>query len=336
MKEKRFTKWPYIIGLIGLGVLVLILSYYHIPKTKDLVNTFTDFDCEAKYQYINAKVACGPPPVIAKVGYAETQAELNKYIESKIAEGHLIEAGLYFRDLENGPVFGVNESLDFAAASLLKLPVALAYLSAVIDQPEVLDKTLSYQTTSINVEQFYPPKETIQPNTPYTIKELIRRMLVYSDNNSYILLLDFLEQSGKLDLLQQTYVDLGLATPDTAFDETLTVRRYGSIFRALYNVSYLDSELDEQILEWLVESDFNVGIRAGVPDSVKIANKFGERIADDGKTKQLHDCGIIYYPKNPYLLCIMTRGDDYNELSKIIGEMSKIVYQEVDSRKINQ
>jgi hypothetical protein len=49
---------------------------------------------------------------------------------------------------------------------------------------------------------------------------------------------------------------------------------------------------------------------------------------------QLHDCGIIYYPGNPYLLCVMTRGTDWSALEKTIQTISAMTYKEVDSRKL--
>ena len=51
------------------------------------------------------------------------------------------------------------------------------------------------------------------------------------------------------------------------------------------------------------------------------------------KTKQLHDCGIIYYPGNPYLLCVMTRGDSFGELSSTIRDISDIIYGVVNDAK---
>ena len=46
--------------------------------------------------------------------------------------------------------------------------------------------------------------------------------------------------------------------------------------------------------------------------------------------KQLHDCGIVYYPKHPYLLCVMTRGDSFEYLDDTIRDISHLVYQEVN------
>jgi hypothetical protein len=67
--------------------------------------------------------------------------------------------------------------------------------------------------------------------------------------------------------------------------------------------------------------------------NIPVAHKFGERTGFAGGVKQLHDCGIVYYPKNPYLLCIMTRGTDFTKLESTIAAVSKMVYQEFDSRK---
>jgi hypothetical protein len=88
------------------------------------------------------------------------------------------------------------------------------------------------------------------------------------------------------------------------------------------------------LLSLLVQSDFGGGLQSGVPPNIKVANKFGERILESGE-KQLHDCGIIYYPDNPYQLCIMTSGNNFKELEKIIREISKEVYEEVDSRRVS-
>lgn len=70
-----------------------------------------------------------------------------------------------------------------------------------------------------------------------------------------------------------------------------------------------------------------------MPASVKVAHKFGERLLEDS-TRQLHDCGIVYYPENPYLICIMTHGNVYENLEKTIQDISKMVYKEVDSRRL--
>ena len=91
--------------------------------------------------------------------------------------------------------------------------------------------------------------------------------------------------------------------------------------------------MSEHALSLLAQSGYDVGIKAGVPKDVEVAHKFGERSGFEGDLKQLHDCGIIYYPENPYLLCVMTQGQNFDDLSATIGMISKMVYEEFDSRK---
>ena len=81
--------------------------------------------------------------------------------------------------------------------------------------------------------------------------------------------------------------------------------------------------------EALAQSDFNDGLRRGVPSSIAVAHKFGERFLESGE-RHLHDCGIIYHPTNPYLLCVMTRGTDFDALSALIGDISKEVFTAID------
>jgi beta-lactamase class A len=69
---------------------------------------------------------------------------------------------------------------------------------------------------------------------------------------------------------------------------------------------------------------------AGVPAGISVANKFGERELADG-TRQLHDCGIVYHPERPYVLCVMTKGASFEQLSRTVADVSQLVYREIDT-----
>ncbi len=68
-------------------------------------------------------------------------------------------------------------------------------------------------------------------------------------------------------------------------------------------------------------------MKAGIP----VSHKFGE--AGTGNVeRQLHDCGIVYFPDHPYLACIMTRGKDTDELKKSIVDISRFIYEKIDEQ----
>lgn len=289
--------------------------------------------CHAEYVFINADVVCDKKPVIKKTGYVATKNKIIAFAEAEKAAGRLTELAFYFRDLENGPVFGINEAAEFAPASLLKLPLALVYLTQAERDPNILNEQLSVAEPQWNFSQHFPSGEAINPSASHTVLDLLTRMLAFSDNNAYGVLLTHLYESGQKEIVAQTFLELGFIDPADIYDETLNVRQYAGIFRGLYNASYLNAELSEKALEWLAQSDFGGGLRAGVPMHITVAHKFGERNMADG-TKQLHDCGIVYYPDNPYLLCVMTKGKDFDELLRVISHISLVIYTEVDSRRL--
>ncbi len=325
MKQKSVSVLKFLLCFTSVVILVgatVILYIYYNNKA-----------CRKEYSFINAMAVWGEDPVIKKTGYAELQSEIEKYIESKKEAGEINSAAMYFRDLKNGPVFGINETAEFAPASLLKLPLALVYLVQAERNKEVLDQTLVFTDGLEGFSQTFRPPESLVQNEVYTIDELMMRMLKYSDNDSYAVLIDNLLDNGGEDLMTETFLSLGFIAPNDPFDQVISVRRYGSIFRSLYNTSILNAELSEKVLSWLSESSFEKGIPSGLGEGVKVSHKFGERFYSDD-LKQLHDCGIIYFPKNPYLLCIMTEGKDFDLMIEVISKISKDVYTEVEGRRI--
>jgi beta-lactamase class A len=244
--------------------------------------------------------------------------------------GKVSEVATYFRDLNNGPWCGTNEEEKFLPASLLKVPLMMAYYKAAESDPGILGKRIvydedKYRLTELKVSAI-PPARELEPGKEYTIEELIEAAIIYSDNRA----LPPLYQNIPDQYISDIYKVLGLS-PDLYKkpDGTVSVLSYASFFRILYNASYLSKEYSEKALQLLSKIDYKGGLRAGIPAGIAIARKFGEG-GYLGMEKQLHDCGIIYHPRKPYLLCVMTRGDNIQNLQIVIQDISKYVYEQVN------
>ncbi len=234
---------------------------------------------------------------------------------------------MYFRELNNGPAFGVNQEMDFAPASLLKLPVMMAYFKYYDDDPEQIEKKkYKYEAKDVVLDQSIKPEETLEKGKEYSIQELIEKMMIYSDNASLVVLENNIDSA----LIDKVTLELGIETAGAHTpDDYMSVRGYATLFRILYNASYLEKDMSERALEILSRSAFHGGIVAGLPAGVTVAHKFGERELDSGIT-QLHDCGIVYYPKSPYLMCIMTKGTSIEKSSETIAKISSTTFQGLD------
>lgn len=296
----------------------------------------SDRFCEENFPHINYNLACDEKPAVSKAAYFTFESELEKYLAEEKVKGNLSEAAVFFRDLLLGPTFGINEERRFISASLLKLPLAMTYYKLFEEDPGLLSTVVMFNENVDDKKwaQTFSGKERAVIDTPYTLKDLIRLSIAHSDNLATMGLFERLKvlRPGDVPLLN-TYRELGLIPPESAEQEDLSPQGYASLFRLLYNVSYLNRNDSEEVLGMLAESSFDQGLAAGIPSEVEIANKFGEREGLANGQKQLHDCGIIYYPDNPYLLCVMTRGYEYPKLLNVIAEISRRVYEEVDSRR---
>jgi beta-lactamase class A len=134
-----------------------------------------------------------------------------------------------------------------------------------------------------------------------------------------------------LPIQDKVFTDLGITVPGVrGTEDYMSVSDYAAFFRILYNASYLSKDDSQKALDLLTKVDFADGLRAGVPKDVPVANKFGER--QIGTSQQLHDCGIVYFKDHPYLLCIMSRGSDFNKLASSIKDVSRLVYGEVQKQ----
>lgn len=281
------------------------------------------------YEFINPLLECEVAEGVIDARKENFQSDLADFSEQLEKDRGLTDIGIYFRDLNNGPTFGIHQKDGFFPASLLKVPVMMVYYRLLETHPNLFSEKIFYEAPmDIGITPSIIPRESLVPRTEYEIGELIRRMIVYSDNQA-LLLLSSRMPAGSIEGLFQM-----LGVSDDVLknsDGRLSVKEYAGFFRVLFNSSFLSHENSEKALKLLSETDYNDAIPAGIPSDVKVSHKFGE--AGTGNIdRQLHDCGIVYFPDHPYLLCVMTRGKKPEDLRKTIVDISSFVYAKIDEQ----
>jgi beta-lactamase class A len=290
------------------------------------------------YRFIDPLLACDVSEKKEATEFVPLKIKIQSLISEKVNSEKADLVSVYF-DTRDVNWLNINPSEKYSPASLMKVPAAIAYLKGAEESPAVLQNKMLYDGSfDFNKLEYFKPKKVITPNNRYIVDDLLFRMLGYSDNNAYYILVNNMDGN----ILNEVYSDLGIVWPkkiSEAQDDFITVKQYANFFKVLYNASYLERDTSEKALSFLSQTDFPQGIIAGVPKdkNITIAHKFGERnfgnTADPASQKELHDCGIIYYPDRHYLLCIMTKGTNFDNLAGTIRDISSTVYQYIDQEK---
>ena len=277
--------------------------------------------------YTNPLLACdAASEVLGDPEIASFKQTVEKYLLSHRGE----KVSVYFRELNDGLWFSIGDVEQYIPASLRKVPLMIALLKQAEGETGLLERRVKFdQANDDSAKQNFKPSQGLSAGASYSVKDLIYRMIVYSDNNAFTLLTGTVNPNE----LMRVYSSLRMLDPQNVnSDNFLSVQTYESFFRVLYNCSYLSREASNWALEVLSKSEFSTGLVAGVPPGVRVAHKFGEKSDDASGTVQLHDCGIVYYPQHPYLLCIMSKGQDFQTLNTDIAEVSRIIYGEIDAQ----
>ena len=278
------------------------------------------------YTYINPLLSCTQEYSANPIHVTKLSGAIERFIAEQRAANTLIEASVYYRDLNNGPWFGINEDLLFSPASLIKVPMMMAVFKMAEKAPSLLSQKIVVKDIDSYLTQDYMPSRKLEAGVQYSVYDLVLQMIAYSDNRAY----EALKEVVLPEILERVYEDLDVDISKAATDpggNILSIKQYGAFFRILYNSSYLSKNYSEEALKILARTVFMDGLVAGVPVGVTVSHKFGERIYENSGERQLHDCGIIFKENRPYLIAVMTRGTDFVALAGIIEKISEMVYK---------
>ncbi|MGD6875673.1 serine hydrolase [Bacillus infantis] len=222
---------------------------------------------------------------------------------------------VHYYDLESGEQYGYNSKKAYKAASTIKLPLAL-YVMELADQGKLkLSDKLVYRSYHYYGGSGITQKDKI--GSSYTIQELLRRAMVYSDNIAFIMLR---EKVGRLNFTSYiksiggTYAYPGGQNLTSAYDLALYSKR-------LYEFSKKSSN-GKLLVEYLKNTVYNTTIPAGIKNT-PIAHKVGMIPMD-----LIYNDAAIVFADKPYALAVTTSGINYQHSQQVIAKIAAIVHQE--------
>lgn len=283
-----------------------ITLLYNIYQSRGL-----DQDLFKKYPLLSyLAVAPSYPNSLLLVNFLplreQIHAEVDQYADT---------FAMYFEYLPSGTNIGINEDSEFTAQSLLKVPVVMAYFRMKERVGMQEDKTVQIKKNELN-DAF---GDLYKKGAGYAINlaDAVKLALQKSDNTASLILADQISQEDF------TYVYDGLDIPEKVVGKNpiITVQEYSSILKALYDGSILSNDDSEHILELLTHTEFNEMLPSGVSSEIKIAHKIGL------VNKEIYeDCGIVYMPMRPYILCMVSKSDRQTAVKRM-KNVSHLVYK---------
>ena len=257
---------------------------------------------------------------------APTKGDVENAIASYRSGGIISSASVYLKDLKRGDWISIGENEKYGPGSLLKVPLLISCLKMKEKDLGFFDRKINYdRPLSPNNKPVYL-SHSIQLGHSYTIRELLKYMISYSDNDAS----DLIFQKVDMNIFKKLFADLGMQEPDfTKTSYPISAREYSQFMKILYDAGYISIDDSEYCIELLSTCDFKDGLVSGLPKGCKIAHKFGEGGTPESPT--LNESGIIFINNNAYLLTVMTNGPAMKDLPKVISDISRLVYERMNA-----
>jgi beta-lactamase class A len=309
-------KWVFGFLVISILANALLIKLFLDEKQKKADPTLAKRE---QYPFLARRIFFEEPNDVI-INFSTLRQDLRGYIQKDKKP-----IAVYFQYLPTGSSIGVNDTVPFVAASLLKTPTAM-YVYKLIERGEV-SKNDEITLTEELIDNRYGTLWEKGPGTKLTIKELLEQSLLNSDNTAHNVLFHSVVKGSPDDV----YDNLDIPRQVVNGSPAITVKNYSSILRSLFFSSYLSFESSNEILSMLTKISEGSNLRSNVPTGIPIAQKIGVFEMGGSENHYIYsDCGIFYVPNRPYILCIMSQEDE-ETASKYAQHISEMVYSYVSS-----
>ena len=224
---------------------------------------------------------------------------------------------IYVKDLRTSVVYENDSTKQIFAASLYKIPTAIAVLKQIDLKKLNMTDTVVY--TSADYEGGTGSLNQSSYGTYFTVEQLVNAQLKNSDNVAQNMLVRKIGHTEVLKTVETLNKDQYLNP--FVFNNVYYAKGIGLIFENLLKGDYLSPVSKKLLFDLMTETSFDDRIAPYVGED----NKFSHKIGNWGITASWHDCGVVFNSKYQatHIVCLMTEGvnyDDFLSVSKLLGE----------------
>lgn len=218
------------------------------------------------------------------------------------------QIGFSYEDINSGFHISYNENDSVFAASTTKGPVAM-YVYKLADEGELnLDNnylyTAEYQSSGTGILKNQPL------NTYYSLRDLTKYSIIYSDNAAYIMLINIVDK----DDVSNYFKEKGAKNLFNSDNHYWLYPLFGEIsahdgnvyMKELYKYSLNNTENSNELVSYFKEASLNY-----IQESTnkEVAHKYG------WTDEYIHDMALVF-DENPYVITITSElgDDDWSEI----------------------
>lgn len=228
---------------------------------------------------------------------------------------------LSIKDLKSGDTFHYNQDFQFWAASTIKVPIALTFFSKQANDFPDLNKKIQIEEDNFVLGSGIV--KLLDHINYYSFKDLITFIFTVSDNTATNQLIDYVGWQ-EIDKFMQS---IGMINSTLKHKMMIAAGRGPNLTTSrdmlhILEMMYFNKlKGSEVILEAMCEQIDRTRIPRYIPNSIKIAHKFGTL------PKAVHEVGIVY-SKNPFIFCFFSDEQQNKELTtNILSKCAKLYYE---------
>ena len=236
-----------------------------------------------------------------------------------------IETQAFFIDLDNGKYVNLAGNISISAASLIKIPVAVAFFKDVDAGKIKLDEKLPMGKDVI--ANGSGDMQYQQGQKSFTALETVTKMITISDNTATNMLI---KRMGGKAVLDQRFQDWGLTytkihnlLPDLEGTNTTSSQDLATILLKVHQGELISLKSRDRLLGIMQETKTRTLLPPGLEPGAIISHKTG----DIGTV--LGDAGIIDMPSGKRYIEVIIAKRPYNDIAArtLIQDMSRATYQ---------
>lgn len=263
---------------------------------------------------------------------------LQATLEALIAARPEATVAVVVRDPRTGTMLDLNGSRSFHAASTMKIPVMIeVYRQATLGRFALDDALVvknEFQSivdgSTYHIEDDSDDALYERLGREMKIRDLVYQMITVSSNLATNLLIDFVSA----DSVQATCERLGTTSMRVlrgvedikayrqGLSNSATAHDLAVLLDALRQGAAVSPASDREMIDILLDQQFNTMIPAGLPEGARAAHKTGSI------TRIHHDAALVLPAEaDPYVLVILTEGFEEDAASAALGaDITRVVH----------